>query len=294
GHTVQCQNCQVTLTLHKGNKQLVCHYCGYHTTSKIICNNCQSPKVVGIGFGTERLEKELTELFPKARIARLDRDTTSKRNEFIATLRAVHQGEVDILIGTQMIAKGHHFPNVTLVGIVWADAGLGIPDFKAGERTFQLLSQVTGRAGRGEKPGRVIVQTHQPDHYSVITAQGHDYQALFEQEINLRQQLQYPPFSRLINLQLDGINEGRVRAVAESLARKGAQLASEQSGLAVLGPAPSPLARLRGRYRWQILLKGAAIDSLHQLCAQLRKEHPVTRDRDAVKLTVDVDPENML
>ncbi|MDH3392538.1 MAG: primosomal protein N', partial [Desulfobulbaceae bacterium] len=213
GHTVQCRNCQVTLTLHKGDRQLVCHYCGYATTSKIICENCQSPKVVGIGFGTERLESEIRELFPAARIARLDRDTTSKRNEFLATLRAVHQGEVDILIGTQMITKGHHFPNVTLVGIVWADAGLGLPDFKAGERTFQLLAQVTGRAGRGDKPGRVIVQTHQPDHYSVITAQGHDYQTLYEQELNLRQQLQYPPFSRLINLQLDGIDEKTVRSV---------------------------------------------------------------------------------
>ncbi len=294
GHTVQCRNCQVTLTLHKGNRQLVCHYCGYNTTSKIICSNCQSPKVIGIGFGTERLEDELTKLFPSARIARLDRDTTSKRTDFLATLRAVHQGEVDILIGTQMITKGHHFPNVTLVGIVWADAGLGLPDFKAGERTFQLLCQVTGRAGRGDKPGRVIVQTHQPDHYSVITAQAHDYQALYDRELELRQHLQYPPFSRLINLQLDGIDEGRVREVAETLARKGSELACGQPGLAILGPAPSPLARLRGRYRWQILLKGAAIDSLHQLCAQLYKAHPTSRDKNAVKLTVDVDPENML
>ncbi|MDH4320999.1 MAG: primosomal protein N', partial [Desulfobulbaceae bacterium] len=294
GHTVQCRNCQVTLTLHKGNKQLICHYCGYATTSKILCANCQSPKVVGIGFGTERLEEELHELFPKARIARLDRDTTAKRNEFLATLRAVHQGEVDILIGTQMITKGHHFPNVTLVGIVWADAGLGLPDFKAGERTFQLLCQVTGRAGRGDKPGRVIVQTHQPDHYSVITAQGHDYQALYQQELGLRKLLQYPPFSRLINLQFEGVDEKTVRAAAETLARMGTELAGGKPGLAVLGPAPSPLARLRGRYRWQILLKGAAIDPLHQLCARLCTEHPPARDKNAVKLTVDVDPENML
>ncbi|MDH5297785.1 MAG: primosomal protein N' [Desulfobulbaceae bacterium] len=294
GHTVQCRHCQVTLTLHKGRGQLICHYCGFATTSAILCSNCQSPKVIGVGFGTERLEEELTTRFPKARIGRLDRDTTLKRTEFLATLRAVHQREIDILIGTQMITKGHHFPHVTLVGIVWADAGLGMPDFKAGERTFQLLSQVTGRAGRGDKPGKVIVQTHQPDHYSVLTAQAHDYPTLYQQELDLRRQLQYPPFSRLINLRLEGTDEAQVRKVAIDLARRATHLARQRPGLSVLGPVQAPLARLRGRYRWQLLLKGTEIDALHALCGWLMEKPAATGAGGSVKLTVDVDPENML
>jgi len=294
GHTVQCRHCQVTLTLHKSRQQLVCHYCGFTTTSKILCANCQSPKVIGVGFGTERLEEELTTLFPKARIARLDRDTTMKRSEFLATLRAVHRREVDILIGTQMITKGHHFPHVTLVGIVWADAGLGMPDYKAGERTFQLLCQVSGRAGRGDKPGRVIVQTHQPDHYSVLTARLHDYQSLYDAEVRLRGELHYPPFARLINLRLEGPDEEAVRGLATSLAEQAHHLSQGRPGLEILGPVPAPLARLRGRYRWQLLLKGAETNPLRELCSRLLREQPRGGGTRAVKLTVDVDPENML
>ncbi len=293
GHTVQCRHCQVTLTYHKGRQQLVCHYCGFTTTSQIVCANCRSPKVVGVGFGTERLEEELTALFPKARITRLDRDTTAKRHDFLATLKAIHRREVDIVIGTQMITKGHHFPHVTLVGIVWADAGLGLPDFKAGERTFQLLCQVSGRAGRGDKPGRVIVQTHQPDHYSVLTARLHDYHALYEREIELRGALHYPPFARLINLRLDGPDEARVRERAAALAEQARDLVHGRPGLEVLGPVAAPLARLRGRHRWQLLLKGAETGALHALCARLVQEPPPPGGR-GVKLTVDVDPENML
>ena len=292
GQAVQCPHCQVSLTMHKGRSALICHYCGHSITSRTVCGNCRSTNLVAVGFGTERIEEELTALFPSARIARLDRDTTANRREFLRILKAVHQREVDILVGTQMITKGHHFPHVTLVGIVWADAGLGIPDYKAGERTFQLLSQVTGRAGRGEQPGRVIVQTHQPGHYSVLTARAHDYAGLFARELSLRQALGYPPFSRLINLLLEGEQEESVKNRALALAARGKTLSRQLDRTAILGPAPSPLARLRGLFRWQLLLKGTDLDQLHGLCASLEQEHSGLGG--PVKLTVDVDPENML
>ncbi|MBU4117231.1 MAG: primosomal protein N' [Proteobacteria bacterium] len=291
GQAVQCPHCRITLTLHKGRGELVCHYCGFATNSRTVCTNCRSLNLAPIGFGTERIEEELTGIFPKARIARLDHDTTRNRLDFLRILRAVHNREVDILVGTQMITKGHHFPHVTLVGIVWADAGLGLPDYKAGERTFQLLAQVTGRAGRGEQPGRVIVQTHQPGHYSIAAARDHDYSRFFEKETGLRKSLGYPPFSRLINLVLDGEQEEAVQNRAMALATKGKELRRYQK-TAILGPAPAPLARLRGRFRWQILLKGPMLEELHGLCLELEQEQ--ARLGGAVNLSVDVDPENML
>jgi len=291
GQAVQCPHCRITLTLHKGRGELVCHYCGFAANSRTVCSNCRSLNLAPIGFGTERIEEELTEIFPKARIARLDHDTTRNRQDFLRILRAVHDREVDILVGTQMITKGHHFPHVTLVGIVWADAGLGLPDYKAGERTFQLLAQVTGRAGRGEQPGRVIVQTHQPGHYSIAAARDHDYSRFFEKETGLRKALGYPPFSRLINLVLDGEQEEAVQSRAMALAAKGKELRRYRK-TEILGPAPSPLARLRGRFRWQILLKGPLLEELHGLCLELEQEQ--ARLGGAVNLSVDVDPESML
>ncbi|HIJ78483.1 MAG: primosomal protein N' [Desulfobulbaceae bacterium] len=292
GQPVQCNHCRISLTVHKGKGELICHYCGYSLTSATVCANCRSTKLVPVGFGTERVEDELRTLFPKARIARLDRDTTSKRGDFIKILRQMHQQEIDILVGTQMIAKGHHFPKVTLVGIVWADAGLGIPDYKSGERTFQLLAQVTGRAGRGDDPGRVIIQTHQPNHYSVVTARQHDYPTMFSREIELRQALGFPPFSRMINLGIDGETESKVKERAIHLAERARILSKPLAGISVLGPAPAPLTKLRSKFRWQLLLKGTNIDLLHSLCRKLAKEHATLSS--TVKLTVDVDPENML
>lgn len=292
GQPVECSHCHVTLTLHKGKGELVCHYCGYSTRSATVCTSCRSPNLIAIGFGTERIEEELHTLFPAARIARLDRDTTVKRTDFIKILKAVHQREIDILVGTQMITKGHHFPHVTLVGIVWADAGLGIPDYKSGERTFQLLSQVTGRAGRGEHPGRVIVQTLQPQHYAVQAAQLHDYETLFAKEIELRKALGFPPFSRLINLRLDGEDEAKVQERAILLAARAQAFARNLPKTDIMGPAPSPLAMLRNRFRWQLLLRGSDMDQLHNLCHKLNQEQAGLGS--AVNLSVDVDPENML
>jgi primosomal protein N' (replication factor Y) len=206
----------------------------------------------------------------------------------------MHNREVDILIGTQMIAKGHHFPNVTLVGIVWADAGLGVPDFRAAERTFQLITQVTGRAGRGERPGRVVVQTHQPEHYSIALARRHDYGAIYAKEMGLRKELGFPPCARLINLRISGADEEAVRATALSLARFAAKSNRPGGPVKLLGPVPAPLARLRGKFRWQLLLQGTELEPLHRLCRRLRQQAKTMGFAKQVTVSVDVDPENLL
>lgn len=293
GQIVQCKHCQISLTLHKAGGKLLCHYCGFTVPGKNMCSKCQSASMAPVGMGTERLEQEMSEILPGARIARLDRDTCLKRNDYIKVLRAVHDGEIDILLGTQMITKGHHFPNVTLVGIVLADTGLGLPDFRAGERTYQLISQVTGRAGRGEKPGRVIVQTLQPEHHSIMMAQSHDYTGMYAREMELRKSLGYPPFSRIINIKIEGKEERNVRNTASSL-EKLARKFQKKSQPEILGPAPAPLMRLRDRYRWQILLKGGKLELLHGFLSNLEGDIASLSKAGKVKITVDVDPEYMM
>jgi primosomal protein N' (replication factor Y) len=293
GQTVQCKHCQISLTLHMASNKLLCHYCGFALPDNTVCANCQSTSLSAIGIGTERLEQELAGLLPDARIARLDRDTCRKRHDYVRVLKAVHAGEVDILLGTQMITKGHHFPNVTLVGIVLADTGLGLPDFRAGERTFQLISQVTGRAGRGERPGRVIVQTYQPEHYSIIKAQVHDYSGMYLKEIELRKGLGYPPYSRIINIKIEGKDEENVRDSANRLAAFGARL-QRDSQPEILGPAPAPLTRLRDKFRWQVLLKGKRIETLHSFLNKLGPEIQSLGKGGKVRISVDVDPEYMM
>lgn len=294
GRNVQCRNCQITLTMHKNRGELICHYCGYSITSAMVCSSCRSPRLIRVGFGTERLEEELTRLFPSAHIARLDRDTCVKRKDYLAVLKAMHNSEVDILVGTQMIAKGHHFPKVTLVGVVWADAGLGIPDFRAGERAFQLISQVTGRAGRGQEAGRVIIQTYQPDHYSIALARKHDYTGLYDKEMSLRRELAYPPFSRLINLRIEGRDEKMVRKAALDCAVIAKELNRFKPPVTILGPTPAPLTRLRSKYRWQLLLKGNDVRNLHFLGASLLHKGPAFSRDGKVRISIDVDPENLL
>ncbi len=292
GQNVQCSHCNVTLTLHQKKQELVCHYCGYKTKSAIVCPHCRSANLIEVGFGTERIEEELKKIVPEAVIARLDQDTSGKRKEFLSVLKDVYHQKIDILVGTQMIAKGHHFPNVTLVGVVWADAGLGIPDYRSGERTFQLLTQVFGRAGRGEKEGRVIVQTHNPEHYTILSSKEHNFASLYQKEIDLRKKMLFPPFSRLINIQLEGKNEKMVEKTARHLATFASQQSSGQ--ISILGPAPSPISRLRGLFRWQLLLKGAQVPTLQVLCQKLSSQQVPGVPKSAVKLSVDVDPENML
>jgi primosomal protein N' (replication factor Y) len=235
----------------------------------------------------------LSKILPDARIARLDRDTCRKRNDYIRILQAVHKGTIDILLGTQMITKGHHFPNVTLVGVVLADTGLGLPDFRAGERTFQLISQVTGRAGRGEKPGRVIVQTFQPEHYSIEMAGNHDYGGIYSREIEMRKSLSYPPFSRIVNIKIEGTEDNYVQDVAIRIAHL-ARTLQNRSEPEVLGPAPAPLTRLRDKYRWQLLIKGKELKALHSFLHRLEGEIDSMNRTGKAKVSIDIDPEYMM
>jgi primosomal protein N' (replication factor Y) len=294
GTPVQCSHCHVSLTLHKGKNQLVCHYCGFTMPGKTICLQCRSTDLVPSGFGTERVEEEVRELLPDARITRLDSDTASDRRKFLTTLADMHNGKIDILIGTQMIAKGHHFPHVTLVGVVWADGGMSMPDFRAAEKTFQLLTQVTGRAGRGDEPGEVIIQTMRPNHYAIVYARQHEYEKMFAHEMRLRKHPVFPPYVRLTVLRVGGRVEAEVQETTLTIARFCRKTAEkEKYRIEVLGPAPSPLDKIKDKYRWQVLLKGVDTDELHALCIALRCERKTLLKHDC-ELVVDVDPENMM
>ncbi|MDA3970445.1 MAG: primosomal protein N' [Desulfobulbaceae bacterium] len=294
GTSVNCPHCEVSLTLHKKDNNLSCHYCGFTMHAKPICAQCNSANVHECGFGTERIEQELQLILPKANVARLDRDTSSgSRKNFIKILQGVRDQSIDVLVGTQMIAKGHHFPHVTLVGVIWADTGLSLPDYKAGERTFQLMSQVTGRAGRGEKPGRVIIQTYQPHHYAITAASEHDYLSLYDREISLRDGLSYPPFSRLINIKFSGEEEQLVRQAALESCRISRQIKLSQP-VDILGPAQSPIPRLRKRFRYQFLLKSNHLPTLSQLARTIRENPPPLVRSGKVRMTLDVDPDNMI
>jgi primosomal protein N' (replication factor Y) len=291
GEPVQCQHCHVSLTYHKKRAKLVCHYCGFTLQENVICGGCNSTKLTPVGYGTERIEMEIQENFPDARVARIDSDTAADRRKFLALLKKMHQREIDILIGTQMIAKGHDFPHVTLVGVIWADGGLSMPDYRGAERTYQLLSQVTGRAGRGDCPGRVIVQTLRPEHYAIQLARAHDYEQLYDKEMVIRANPMFPPYLRMINLKISGSREGQVQAAAAQVAelcRAGAP-----KGVEILGPAPSPIDRIRDRYRWQVLLKGTEFTALHRVCRRILEKHSSMAKGD-IRIAIDVDPESMM
>ena len=261
------------------------------------CPSCGYPKLIPYGFGTEKLEQSLTSLFPKARVARMDTDSTRRKGQAFRILKAFSQHEIDILVGTQMITKGYDFPKVTLVGVIAADLSLGFPDFRASERTFQILSQVTGRAGRGNHKGRVIVQTFNPDHYAVRAATGHDFFLFFEKEIGLRQQLGYPPYSHLAFLRLKGNQKEKTLEASHYLASNiKAVLANwpkRGKELMVLGPVEAPLSKLKGKYRWQILIKSRSVSILQHLLNEAEMfSKPFLQSR-GVQLIVDIDPYQM-
>jgi len=293
GFVERCPNCSVTLTFHSKQRRLMCHHCDFHKLSGDLCPGCSNLSLLPFGIGTEQVEQELAKLVPNARAARMDRDTTRRRGSQQRLLSEWEKGEIEILVGTQMIAKGHDVAGVTLVGVLLADLSLNIPDFRAAERTFQLLSQVAGRAGRGNTPGRVIVQTYVPHHYALSAVVTHDYRNFFQSEIDFRCALNYPPFTRLVLVRLDGPKPLEVKQCAESL---GVRLRAEASKttaqeIQILGPAPAPIERLRGRYRWQMLIKGKQPALVLELARRAQKllEGPRT-----VRLGVDVDPQNML
>jgi primosomal protein N' (replication factor Y) len=291
GASVQCENCSVSMTYHKGRNRLECHYCGSIQAVPKQCPKCQSKYVYFFGEGSEHLEERLRKEFPGARIARLDRDTARTKRQYQETLGAFAGGALDILVGTQMLAKGHDFQRVTLVGVISADSSLNLPDFRAAERTFQLLTQVAGRAGRGELAGRVLIQTFYPEHYAIQDAVRQDYPSFFERELHFRRMMQYPPFTSLANII---VRDARL----EKAIRWSRQLSEyfsphDGKGVRVLGPATAPLARLNKEHRFQFLLKAQKRSVLTKLLRGAMafadaKEVPQTA------VLVDVDPLSLL
>lgn len=292
GKTMQCPNCDVALIHHQDNL-LRCHYCGFHAALSLECPSCHGKRLKPYGFGTERLEHELGKVFPGVRVARMDTDSTRRKGSAVKILQEFWVGETDILVGTQMITKGYHFPNVTLVGVIAADLSLGFPDFRAGERTFHILSQVAGRAGRGTKKGRVIVQTFNVDHYAIRTAITHDYDAFFEKERGLREALAYPPFSHMTCLRLKGNSKEKTAEAARFLGEAIKEIVAgwprRGKEIKILGPAEAPLFRVKGKYRWQILVKGRSVALVNHLVRAVDRLFERKLQLMGVQLSVDVD-----
>ncbi len=288
GESIQCPNCDVTLTYHQSERVIVCHYCNHRRAAPKECPNCAGKYIYYVGEGTEQLEEMLGQQFPDLRIARIDRDTTSRRRVFEKSLVDFSEGALDMLVGTQMLAKGHDFPNVTLVGVVSVDAGLALPDFRSAERTFQLITQVAGRAGRGERPGQVLIQTYHPEHYALLHACQQDYQGFYEEEIRYRQNHSYPPFVALASLLVHGSDLPKTRATALAL-RQQLDAANEARACRILGPAPAPLARLKGEHRIQLLLKSRSRRRLRQLI-DAGVGRTLDRGHPARSINIEIDP----
>lgn len=288
GALAECPACSVALTEHRGQGVLRCHYCDFHRPIAVPCVSCGAKEYQHLGVGTEQLQHAVEESFPKARVARLDRDTASG-DGVEAVLDRLRSGEVDVLVGTQMVTKGHDIAGVTLVGVVLADQSLAFPDFRAAERTFQLLAQVAGRAGRAETPGEVILQTYQPEHAAVRLAARHDYEEFFAEEIRAREEVGYPPFARLVSVRVHAGGESDARRATQHLADAARQHPSVREGaVQVLGPAPAPLARLRGRYHYRLLLKSPDRKLLRNVAALLAGR--IDQGLAPAHATLDIDP----
>jgi primosomal protein N' (replication factor Y) (superfamily II helicase) len=290
GERLECPNCSVTLTFHRRDRRMLCHYCNFSSRVPERCPNCDSDHIQFLGIGSERVEDELHGAFPRARIARIDRDTTGGKRDYEAILAKFRRGEFDILVGTQMIAKGHDIANVTLVGIVSADTGLGLPDFRAAERTFQLLTQAAGRAGRGTTPGIVLMQTINPDHYAIRFAAEQDYEKFYAKEIEFRRLMHYPPFGALANVIVRGTREEEALARSAALGRL---LNPAPEGVKILGPAAASMARLKNEYRYQMLIKTSSRKRLNEILGQVRK-FAVAEKWNPTALMIDVDPMTIL
>lgn len=291
GYNFRCPNCAVSLKKHAAENIIKCHYCDYAQKAMPLCPSCKGGRILSYGVGTQKLEAEIEILFPKARIQRMDSDTTSRKGSQEKILQSLWRRDIDILLGTQMITKGHDFPFISLVGVIAADTSLNMPDFRAAERTFQLLTQVAGRGGRGETTGKVIIQTFNPQHYALQHAQNHDYKSFYAEEIDFRQSLQYPPFGRIINVRLSSNKKEALVEQAKLIGKLAKKLSARYKDAAeIIGPAESPLAKLKGRFRYQMLIKGQDINVLHQIARELLLKHTDS----AVKITIDVDPENFM
>jgi primosomal protein N' (replication factor Y) len=295
GHVCGCPNCSISLTYHRLEQKLACHICGHSEKVPALCPNesCRNPAIRFAGTGTQKVEETLAKLFPDARVHRMDADTMKRKDDYRKILGDFRVGKIDILVGTQMIAKGLHFPNVTLVGIIFADLALHLPDFRAGERTFQLLTQVAGRAGRGDIEGEVVVQAFTPFHPAIQFARRHDYHGFYDQESEFREQLKYPPFGRVALLTLKGRNEEKVKFSADHLKKvlestvHSPQSKSDFRDLVIAGPAPAPLLRAETFYRYQIMLRAQRMSSLSRELSKIIQSLVLPED---VTLAVDIDP----
>jgi primosomal protein N' (replication factor Y) len=292
GESIHCPNCDVTLTYHRSEMSIICHYCNHRQPAPSRCPSCAGKYIYYVGEGTEQLEEMLQKRFPQLRIARLDRDTTSRRKLFERAILEFGAGELDMLVGTQMLAKGHDFPNVTLVGVVSVDAGLALPDFRSAERTFQLITQVAGRAGRGSLAGRVLIQTYHPNHYVLRHACAQDYAGFYQEEIRYRKNLNYPPFVALASLLVHGEDFTRAQATAAEI-RKALDEANTDRACRILGPAPAPLARLRGEHRIQLLVKSRSRPRLREVI-DMALAYAAARDVDLRSVNLEIDPINLM
>ena len=294
GYTVKCKRCNITMTYHKNENKLKCHYCGYEENIVTECPDCHSKNIKYFGAGTQRLEDEVKSLFPDATTIRMDVDTVSKKNSHEEILDKFRNENIDILIGTQMVVKGHHFPNVTLVGVIAADSSLNLGDFKANEKTFQTLTQVAGRAGRGEYEGRVIVQTYNPDNYAIEYSKIQDYSLFYNTEIELRKQLKYPPFCDIIVIDMSAKNLAELQKVAKNLhTYLKTRVINEKFGLLLYSPVPCPVDKIKDRYRWRMIIKCKYDDRVNNLLTDALNEFIGMKTKTA-RVNIELNPNNMI
>ncbi len=289
GKTLHCPNCSISMAYHKENDSFQCHYCDFIQTSDQECPSCFSNQWIRFGFGTERIEKELNFLFPDARVERLDRDT-AKKGVFDTVFSNFAQKKIDILIGTQMITKGLDFEHVDLVGVLLADQSLNFPDFRAAEQTFQLLTQVIGRAGRGERRGKAILQTLQPDHYAITTAAEQNYQKFYDQEIQYRKQTMYPPFSKVVLFEIKGRNQNQVVQMSQWLKKQIEAFNKKENPIMILGPSPAPIEKINLNFRYHLFLKSTKTSEVEKLAKwAYEKSRDEFQKRDLI-LKFNLDP----
>ncbi|HBI24679.1 MAG TPA: primosomal protein N' [Nitrospiraceae bacterium] len=292
GYSPECPNCSVSLTYHKSDNSLHCHYCDYRITPPDTCSKCSGHKFRAFGAGTQRVEEELKKIIPGIRVVRMDRDTTTKRHSHHQIFKSMENKEADVLIGTQMVTKGLDLPEITLVGVLFADSSLHLPDFRSAERTFQFITQVAGRSGRGDKVGEVIVQTFNPDHYSIRYASMHDFEGFYKEESSFRKTLGYPPYKRLVRILIKGNNKELVESSAERF--KAALDEKRREGTDILGPVPAPLIRIRGKFRWHIIMKANDSRTLNRIIKNSLKAFNASSKHKHGLIEIDVDPLNLL
>jgi primosomal protein N' (replication factor Y) len=291
GFNFQCNSCSVAMPYHRAIDKLLCHYCGFARRPPKRCSECDSEYIHYVGEGTERLEAELKTLFPDARVGRIDRDTMRHLRDYERVLGGFASGDLDVLVGTQMIAKGHDFPRVTLVGVIGADTALSLPDFRAAERTFQLLTQVAGRSGRGDQPGEVVIQSYFPDHYTFQLACSQRFEDFYARESRYRKAMFYPPFTALAGIMVMDRDGGRAAKLAREVGEFLDTLRS--NSIRVLGPAPAPLERIKQVHRHQLLIKSSSRGMLHRVLERLQ-DHLEERKIGPTRVIVDVDPVSLL